>query len=272
MSKRVFITGGASGLGKSLALCCARAGFWVCICDTNNERGQEALLELQEAGSPEAIFQRCDVRSESDLIAVRDLLDKTWNGVDVVVNNAGVAQAGDVEDVPLEDWEWVIDINLLGVVRGCKVFTPLFKRQRGGHFINIASMAGLLDGPGMGAYSVTKAGVVKLSEVLDMELAPYQVKTTVVCPAFFPTNLGESLRSTNPDTDRFLQKAFARSPISADQVAQQIYEAILEPRFWILPHRREKYLWWLKSMVPHKTYRSIVSWLVQRYIAKGRKS
>ncbi len=272
MSKRVFITGGASGLGKSLALHCARAGFRVCICDINDERGCQTLLELQEAGCSEAIFRRCDVRSEADLVAIREHLETIWDGVDVVVNNAGVAQAGDVEDVSLEDWEWVIDINLLGVVRGCKVFTPLFKRQRGGHFINVASMAGLLDGPGMGAYSVTKAGVIKLSEILDMELAPYNVNTTVVCPAFFPTNLGESLRSTNPDTDRFLQKAFARSPISAEQVAQQIFDAIMEPRFWLLPHRKEKYLWWLKSMVPHKTYRSIVSWLVKRYVSKGRKS
>ena len=227
------------------------------------ERGEETLQALLDSGAADAVFRTLDVRSENELEAVRALLEERWDGVDVVVNNAGVAQAGKIDEVPLEDWEWVIDINLLGVVKGCKVFTPVFKRQRGGHFINIASMAGLLEGPDMSAYSVTKAGVVKLSEVLDMELAPHNVSITVVCPAFFPTNLGESLRTTTPGLDKSIQRAFSRSPITCEQVAFEVFKTIDNPRFWVLPHRNERILWWLKSYLPQSGYKMLLGTLLK---------
>ena len=262
MSKRVFITGGASGLGRALAIHCARAGHRVCIGDLHVERGEETRQALMEHGAADAIFQTLDVRSEEELESVRELLEEQWGGVDVVVNNAGVAQAGKIDEVPLEDWEWVIDINLLGVVKGCKVFTPVFKRQKSGHFINIASMAGLLEGPDMSAYSVTKAGVVKLSEVLDMELAPHNVSISVVCPAFFPTNLGESFRTTTPGMEKSIQKAFARSPITCEQVAFEVFKTIDNPRFWVLPHRKERVLWWLKLYLPQSWYKRLLAALL----------
>lgn len=263
MTKRIFITGGASGLGRALALHCAQAGFRVLICDLNNERGQETVSLLRKSGAEDASFLNLDVRSEAALIEARDFLELKWGGVDVVVNNAGVAQAGKIDDVSIDDWEWVVDINLLGVVRGCRTFTPVFKKQGHGHFINIASMAGLLEGPEMSAYSVTKAGVVKLSEVLDMEFAGQNIRVSVVCPAFFPTNLGESLRSTSPDTRQSLQRAFGNSPISCEQVAYQVFRAIEEPRFWVLPHRRERWLWWLKCILPQVWFKRILAWLIR---------
>ena len=238
------------------------------------ERGEETRQALLDDGAADAVFRPLDVRSEKELEGVRALLEERWDGVDVVVNNAGVAQAGKIDEVPLEDWEWVIDINLLGVVKGCKVFTPVFKRQRGGHFINIASMAGLLEGPDMSAYSVTKAGVVKLSEVLDMELAPHNVSITVVCPAFFPTNLGESLRTTTPGLDKSIQRAFSRSPLTCEQVAFEVFKTIDNPRFWVLPHRNERILWWLKSCLPQSWYKvllaSLLKFLDRRY--KGNRA
>jgi NAD(P)-dependent dehydrogenase (short-subunit alcohol dehydrogenase family) len=168
---RIFITGGASGLGLAIAHRYARAGFKVCIGDIHDERGHEAERAIAHSGASEVLYLRCDVRKVEDLEAVADQLDKRWGGVDIVVNNAGVAQGGPFEQVPMEDWEWVLDINLLGVVRGCKVFTPRFKRQGEGYFVNIASMAGLLDTPFMTGYNVSKAGVVMLSETLQNELA-----------------------------------------------------------------------------------------------------
>jgi NAD(P)-dependent dehydrogenase (short-subunit alcohol dehydrogenase family) len=270
MTKRIFITGGASGLGRALALHCARAGFRVFICDLNSERGHETLAALRANGAEDAAFLKLDVRSESELQEARNFLEMRWGGVDVVVNNAGVAQSGKIDLVPLEDWEWILDINLLGVVRGCRTFTPLFKKQGHGHFINIASMAGLLEGPRMAAYSVSKAGVVKLSEVLDMELASKNIKISVVCPAFFPTNLTESLRTTSPGSDQAIQRAFQRSPITCEQVAYRIFEAIQEPRFWILPHNREKYLWWVKCILPQAWYKRVLAFLIEKFDPKPK--
>src|SRR5687767_3586044 len=128
MSTRIFITGGASGLGRALAERCAKAGWRVCIGDVHDARGAETVAALKALGA-EADFVRCDVTREEDLISVRDRLDTTWGGVDVVVNNAGVAQAGGIEDVSIDDWRWIVEINLLGVVRGCRVFTPVFRKQ-----------------------------------------------------------------------------------------------------------------------------------------------
>jgi len=264
MGKRIFITGGGSGLGRALALQCAEAGFQVAVCDLNEERGEETLAELRAQGAADAFFAKADVRSEEELSETCALLTNRWGGVDIVVNNAGVAQAGKIHQVPMEDWDWVVDINLLGVVRGCKVFTPLFLKQGHGHFINVASMAGLLEGPEMAAYSVTKAGVVKLSEVLELELSSQNVNVSVVCPAFFPTNLGESLRSTTPGLEQSIKRAFARSPLTCEDVARWIFEVIERPRFWVLPHRRERYLWWLKSLLPQTLYKRLLIWLIRK--------
>ncbi|WP_410210435.1 SDR family NAD(P)-dependent oxidoreductase [Aquirhabdus sp.] len=156
-TKRVFITGGASGLGRALAFHYARAGWHICIADVSDVRGEETRQELQRISpSTEVLHRHADVTREEDLQAIADELDQRWGGLDVLINNAGVAQAGAIEDVLISDWEWILNINLLGVVRGCKVFTPIFKRQGHGHIVNIASMAGLLDVPRMASYTSPK--------------------------------------------------------------------------------------------------------------------
>ena len=167
--KRVLVTGGASGLGRALALQYAARGCRVCITDLNDGSGVAVCAELKALGV-QALYLHADVTSEQDLQNVRDQLVQHWGGLDILVNNAGVAAAGAFEDISLTDWDWILNINLLGVVRGCKVFVPLFKQQRGGHIINIASMAGLLDVPQMASYNVSKAAVVALSGTLEQEL------------------------------------------------------------------------------------------------------
>ena len=131
------------------------------------------------------------------------------------MNNAGVAQAGSIETTSIDDWRWIIDINLLGVVRGCRVFTPVLKQQRSGHLVNIASMAGLLDVPFMSSYNATKAAVVSLSETLQNELHATGIGVSVVCPSFFQTNIGESLRADDPGLRKAMSKLLARSAITA---------------------------------------------------------
>jgi NAD(P)-dependent dehydrogenase (short-subunit alcohol dehydrogenase family) len=261
--KRIFITGGASGLGKAVAMRFAKAGFRVGIGDINDERGSEAESELK-AQAPDAFYLPCDVTDIKDLEHARQQLEARWGGVDVVVNNAGVGgTAGTLEAVSLADWQWVIDINVMGVVRGCKTFIPLFKRQGGGHFVNIASAAGLMNAPFMSNYNVTKAGVISLSETLMVELVDDQITTSVVCPAFFQTNLTENMKSHIGGMHAKVNKLMSRSKITAEDVADAIYKAYEKKAFWVVTHPVERRMWYFKRFMPNA-----FTWLMQRHAKK----
>jgi NAD(P)-dependent dehydrogenase (short-subunit alcohol dehydrogenase family) len=253
MNGRIFVTGGASGLGRAIAERWARAGWRVAIGDVNEARGAETLAALRASGA-EAEFLRCDVTVEADLVAARDALEARWGGVDVVVNNAGVAMAGAIDEVTLEDWRWIVEVNLLGVVAGCRVFTPLFRRQGRGHFVNVASMAALLDAPTMSAYNATKAAVLSLSETLQVELAGDGIGVTVVCPSFFRTNLAENFRSPDPRlravTERLLER---RGPTAAD-IAEDVFRGVRRGTFVVLPHAEGRWALWMKRLLPRRLW------------------
>ena len=247
--KTVAITGGASGLGKALALRFARDGWNVAIADLNTARGDETLQQLKGTAR-DAFFTLCDVRSASDILHWRDAILARWKRIDVVINNAGVATYGSVDRCSEDDWNWVIDINLMGVVRGCRYFTETFKQQGFGHIVNIASMAGLVHSPEMSSYNATKAGVVAISETLRSELKPYGIGVTVVCPGFFQTNLAESTRSPDANAQQLVSKMLATSAISADDIADMIFLAIAHKRYLVLPHASYRRLWYLKRFLP----------------------
>jgi NAD(P)-dependent dehydrogenase (short-subunit alcohol dehydrogenase family) len=264
-AKRVFITGGASGLGRALAFCYVRAGWNVCIADLSDERGAETLKAVQaSANQTEVLYRHADVTREEDLQAIADELSQHWGGLDVLINNAGVAQAGAIEDVTLSDWEWIININLLGVVRGCKVFTPIFKRQGSGHIVNIASMAGLLDVPRMASYNVSKAAVVALSGTLEQELMGNGIHVSVVCPSFFQTNLEETMRTTDPKLKKMMGKLLSSGKLTADQVAERIFKGIEKQQAYILPHTSGEHLWLAKRYLPQRLYSQLFHRSVSR--------
>lgn len=244
--RRILVTGGASGLGRALASRFAADGWRVLIGDVNETRGREAASGIEG----DVAFRRLDVTDDDSLAAAREWLEAEWGGLDVLVNNAGVAAAGRIERIPPEDWDWILDIDLMGVVRGCREFVPLFKRQGHGHIVNIASMAGLLNAPVMASYNVAKAGVVALSETLRFELEPWGIRTTVVCPGFFQTNLHESLRTPEPGMADTLKRLLADSALDADDVARIIRDAVSSNRFLVLPHRRARRAWFLKRYLP----------------------
>ncbi|RWU08066.1 SDR family oxidoreductase [Pseudidiomarina gelatinasegens] len=255
--QRIFITGGASGLGFALAQICAKGGWQVCIGDRDIERGEAVIGSLQK-WQPKAMFLPCDVTRMSDLEQVAKTLTEKWGGVDVVVNNAGVAQVGKISDTTLSDWQWIIDINLLGVVRGCKVFTPLFKQQGSGHFVNIASMAGLLDVPNMSAYNATKAAVVSLSETLQNELVNDNIHVTVVCPSFFKTNLNQGMRSTIDGIEQKVDKLMSSSKLNAVDIARLIMKAVDKKKSHVLPHRQGRLAWYMKRWLPRSWYQKLL--------------
>ncbi|MBR9805054.1 SDR family NAD(P)-dependent oxidoreductase, partial [bacterium] len=180
----------------------------------------------------------------------RDELFADWGYIDVVVNNAGVASHGGIAEGSLEDWDWVIDINLKGVARGCKFFSEAFKQQGHGHVVNIASMAGLIHSPEMASYNAVKAAVVAISETMRFELEPFGIHTTVVCPGFFQTNLAESTRSPDQHAKAHVNKMLATSDISADDIADMIFDGVENKSFYVLPHKAYRKSWLIKRYLP----------------------
>lgn len=248
-TKTIAITGGASGLGKAMALRYARAGWGVAIADINDERGAETLQELNNLCG-NAFYQNVNVREAEQVEAWRDAIIKRWGHIDVVINNAGIASHGGIAESSLEDWDFAIDINLMGVVRGCKFFSQVMKEQGYGHIVNIASMAGLIHSPEMNSYNATKAAVVALSETMQFELAPFGIGTTVVCPGFFQTNLAESTRSPDAHAQAHVSKMLATSDLTADDIADQVYSAVESNQFLLMPHKSYRNTWYWKRFMP----------------------
>ena len=251
--KRVFITGGASGLGQALAMHYAGQGWRVLVGDLDRERCAEMLAQLR-AVSPTSDAIACDVTVEADLQAAADWLQQHWGGVDVVINNAGVAQMGGIDIASADDWQWIVDINLLGVVRGCRVFTPMLRAQGGGQLVNVASMAGLVHMPHASAYNATKAAVVALSETLQLELEADRIGVTVVCPAFFRTALARNMRASDPALEAMTKRLVERARIGPEDIARQVFEGVQRGDTHILTHPEARRAWWLKRVLPYGLY------------------
>lgn len=253
-SRRVIITGAGSGLGRALALHFAREGWRVAVTDQDLERATATAAQVRELGAT-ALALRCDVRSDADALHLAEVITAEWQGVDVLVNNAGVAVAGTVEDTPLADWAWAVDINLLGAVRLCRTFLPLLKQQGAGRIVNVASFAGIANPPALAAYNVTKAALISLSETLRFELAPHGVGVTVACPSFFKTALLEGGRTSAPQMKAIVLRLMAKATITADDVAAAIYEAVERDRFLVLVHPDARTRYWMKRASPELFFR-----------------
>lgn len=167
----------------------------------------------------------------------------------IFVNNAGVACAGRVAETPLQDWDWITDINLMGVVRGCRAALPTMRASRG-HLVNIASFAAIANAPGMAAYNVAKAGVLALSETLWHEEVAHGVGVSVVCPVFFTTRLLDSFRSVQLGRKALVARLMASSGVSADDVAEQVFAAVASGPFLVLTHGETRWQYRLKRLRP----------------------
>ncbi len=228
-SRRVLVTGGASGLGQALVTLLLGRGDRVLAVDVHEDRPARV-----PAG---AAYRRLDVRSQQDWDAALAWVRGEWGGLDLLVNNAGVATGGRIDVESMSDWERVVEVNLLGVARGCHTVVPLLKEQRAGHIVNVASLAGLVHGPGMASYNATKAGVVALSETLGFELAPWRIDVTVVCPAFFRTNLHESFAGKDTAMQEAGVRLITEASASAEDVARVVLDGIDKRRSVVLTDR-----------------------------------
>ncbi|MFC5261658.1 SDR family oxidoreductase [Kribbella qitaiheensis] len=230
---RVLVTGGASGLGAALVARFVADGHQVLSTD----------LAAESPAADGAQYRQLNVRDASDWEAAVAWCEENWGGLDILVNNAGIATGGRIDVESLDEWDRVVDINLMGVVRGCRAFTPLFKRQRSGHIVNTASAAGLVHPPMMSSYNTVKAGVVALSETLSHELHPYGVTVSVVCPSFFRTNLGDSIRGDDTEMGATARRLIEKSPRTADDIAAGVVAGIKKKQFLIIPDRPALLAW-----------------------------
>jgi NAD(P)-dependent dehydrogenase (short-subunit alcohol dehydrogenase family) len=226
---RVLVTGAASGLGAALTSAFRARGDEVLATDlVPVETPEPSTVATTEAGqhSGQLSGLRLDITSDEDWAAVLAHVEETWGGLDMLVNNAGVAGGGRLDVATMDEWEWITNINLFGVVRGTRTFVPMFKRQRSGHIVNVASLAGLVHPAGMASYNAVKAAVVALTETTGHELAGYGVRASVVCPSYFRTNLMSSLRGADEELAGIVAHLVQSSPITADDIAAAVLEGL----------------------------------------------
>lgn len=238
---RAIVTGGGSGFGRAVSRELASRGAKVIVSDLSLATAEETADMIAKAGG-HAIALAADVRNEADVRGLVERSEREWGGLDVIVNNAGVAVVGKVGEVPLDDWRFEIDVNLLGVIYGCHFAVPLMRKGGRGWVLNVASAAGLLAAPMMGPYNVTKAGVVALSETMRGELSGEPIDVSVLCPTFFRTNIHKSQRSTGMLQDRSA-KLVENAKWSAEEVAKVAIDGLERRTLYIIPQTDGKVLW-----------------------------
>jgi NAD(P)-dependent dehydrogenase (short-subunit alcohol dehydrogenase family) len=250
------ITGAGSGLGREFANTAAGLGMKLVLADIDADALARARDALQLGGA-EVLAMVADVRKAEHVEELADAAMIRFHGVHLVFNNAGVGAGGLVWESSVADWEWVLGVNLWGVIHGVRVFTPLMlecaRRDPNyeGHIVNTASMAGLLNPPAMGVYNVSKHAVVSLSESLyhDLRLVGASIQASVLCPYFVPTGIAHSEAHRPHELDRggaptasqqaahtLIGKAVDAGKVSAADVARITFDGIREGRFYIYSH------------------------------------
>jgi len=248
--KVAVITGAASGIGRAIAGRCAAQGMKLALADVEEHALMEAAQELEAEGAT-VLSIPTDVSSFAEVEALAEQTYAQYGAVHLLCNNAGVAAGSTVWESAIADWEWVLGVNLWGVIYGVKAFVPrMLAQDAEGHVVNTASIAGLIAGPGMGIYNVSKHGVVALSETLFHELAMRQakVKVSVLCPGYVNTRIMDSERN-RPDRHapmgdlrpgdaelRDVRRQAVESGIPAEIVAEAVFDAVQKDQFYIFTH------------------------------------
>ncbi|SPR96459.1 SDR family oxidoreductase [Cupriavidus taiwanensis] len=255
-NKVAVITGGASGFGKEFARIAADLGMKLVLADVQEDALDATVAEFKARNVP-VIGLRTDVSRADQVQALADAAIEAFGQVNLLFNNAGVGAGGLIWENSERDWEWVMGVNLYGVVHGVRIFTPLMLAAAEkdpayqGHIVNTASMAGLLNPPAMGVYNVSKHAVVALTETLyqDLGLVTEQVRCSVLCPYFVPTGISQSQRNRPADlanqapptrsqlvSQALSDKAVGSGKVTAAEVAQMTFDAIRDESFYIYSH------------------------------------
>jgi len=254
--KVAVVTGAASGIGRAMAERFAREGMKIVLADVE-EKPLAAAREALAGRGVEVIAVLTDVSKAAAVGALAKRTFEAYGGAHIVCNNAGIGAGGLTWELSQNDWEWVLGVNLWGVIHGIRAFVPRMLAQGEGHVVNTASIAGLLSAPGMGPYCASKHAVVAISECLHHDLtlaAGGRVKVSVVCPAWVKTNIADSERNrpsafpkrpgggqspAEQMMDGMVRQAIAGG-IPPEEVAEQVLQAVLAERFWVLTHPKTK--------------------------------
>ncbi len=259
----VAITGAGSGLGRALALHYGARGYAVAIGGRSVDKLLETRAQLEAQGS-KVFSWRVDVTDEDSVRGFVEATVHELGRIDVFVNNAGYAHAGNVVETPVSDWQTLFDTNLLGAARCCLAVIPVLQRQGGGHLVNVASFAGIANPPAMAAYNASKAALISLSETLRLELVDDGIGVSVACPSFFESDLHLAMQSPNPAMQQVVTKLITRSGFSAGQIANDIRAGVDAGRFLILSQPQSRRLYWLKRVSERLYLRTMLNYLRQR--------
>ncbi|MCH6573480.1 MAG: SDR family NAD(P)-dependent oxidoreductase [Proteobacteria bacterium] len=263
-ARRALITGAASGLGKSLALRFAADGWRVAVCDLDEDRVRQTAAEIDDAGGT-GMPMRADVTSEQEIERLAESVSGHWGGLDVLVNNAGIAIAGRTDETSMEEWRRIFEVNFFGVLRTTRIMLPLI--ARGGHIINVASFAGIAAAPGLVAYNTTKAAVISFSESLRAELVEKDIGVSVTCPAFFKTRLMETSDAPDDKTRAMVERLMEHSKVTADDVAEQMFASVRTRQFMLIPHLDARWYWRWKRFFPESYF-----WGLQRMARRASRA
>ncbi len=256
--RRAFITGGGSGLGLALATHLARDGWTVGLLDREPARLAAAAGALTAAGARAVHPFAVDVTDEAAFGAALAEFVAQSGGLELMVNNAGVAVAGSIEATPIADWRWGLEINVIGPALGCRLAVPLMRRAGRGLIVNIASAAAFSAAPQMATYNASKAAVLALTETLAAELGGSGVRALVVMPGFIQTRLLETMRAP-PIASAIAQRVMGRSRYTAEQAAADILAAAARGRLYAVLPFGYAVLWRLKRLLPRLFVRLLAS-------------
>lgn len=256
---RAIVTGAGSGLGRALAQELAGRGGQLLVSDVDSVGLDQTASLLSERGTRvETLI--CDVADRDAVFGLVEEATSRLGGIDLMVNNAGVAVGGAFAEVSNEDWRWAMDINLWGVIHGCQAAAPRMLAQGRGYILNVASAAGLLSPPSMAPYNVTKAGVVALSETLYAEYKDAGLRVSVLCPTFFTTKIADSGRGAWREEDKQrVRRWMARSKVQAPEVARVAIDAVRDGKLYVQPMRDGRMAWRLKRLRPQRFYDALAS-------------
>lgn len=268
--KTALVTGGASGIGKATALAFARRGANLILCDVNQAGLAETEQQIRAMGR-DVLAQRVDVANRDEMRNFADTVHARVDAIDILMNNAGVALGAGMLDTTVEDWDWIVGINLWGVIHGCHYFVPaMVKRGRGGHVINVSSTAGYVAGEALLAYSTTKFAVLGLSEALRDELSRHGIGVTAVCPGVINTPITQSARmrgvQATPAIRDGMIEAFRRRNYPPERVADNILKAVQRNRA-VAPISPEAWFAYaVKRLAPWA-----IAWMNRRFADRVRR-
>lgn len=250
MCLRAVVTGAGSGIGRAFALKIGRRGGRVVCADIEQDRAEETVALLRQAGADGCAIA-ADVASMASMQSLADAAAAYFGEAPtLVVNNAGVGAGGTrIGDTPLEDWQWVLGVNLWGVIHGCHVFMPMLREAGFGGVINICSTASFAAAPTMGAYNASKAGALAVTETLAAECAGSAIKVTAVCPTFVRTNIVRDGR-IEAGASALAGQLMEKWAFTPEKVVAQSLRALERGQLYVVPQMDAKVIWRAKRLLP----------------------